>query len=169
MGHGRAERVGNASDFLTHCIVIQTQVLSPSQEDIIGLAVIDALEQARSELHQASCLSKALVLLEQSNQMLEGGVERVGFPYLLGDLFQACRHNVSTISCCLDTLSIFLGYIIDDGLVGQFQNQPLLQDLVDLVTSQLDGGNGAGLATGFLLEVRDCFGNCLCLSNITSR
>ncbi len=50
--------------------------------------------------------------------MLEGGVEGVGFPDLLGDLLQTGRDNVSTIGCCLDALGIFLGDIVNDGLVG---------------------------------------------------
>jgi uncharacterized membrane protein YjdF len=99
----------NALNLVLDLLVVQVEMLCADQEDVVGFALIHTLEQARSELHQATGLAEAFVLLEQRNEVLEGGMEGIGFPHLLGDLLNAAGDDVAAILGLLDLLRVLLG------------------------------------------------------------
>ena len=55
----------DAFDLVLDLIVVEVQMLRADQEDVIRLTLLNALEQASGELHQAAGLAEAFVLLEQ--------------------------------------------------------------------------------------------------------
>ena len=144
-------------------------MLCADQKNVVGCALVDTLEQSRSELHQATGLAEAFVLLEQRNEVLERGMERIGFPHLLGDLLDAAGDDVAAILGFLDLLRVLLGDIRDDPLIRKFVDEALLQNFVDFVARQLHRRDGHRLAAGFLLQVGDGVGQRLSLGLVAAR
>ena len=159
----------NTLDLVLDLLVVQVEMLCADQEDVVDFALVNTLEQSRSELHQATGLTEAFVLLEQRNEVLERGMERIGFPHLLGDLLDAAGDDVAAILGFLDLLRVLLGDIRDDTLIRKFVDEALLQNFVDFVARQLHRRDGHRLAAGFLLQVGDGVGQRLSLSLVAAR
>ncbi len=166
---GRHQLGCDAFDLVLDLIVVEVQMLCSDQEDVIRHALLDALEQACGELHQATGLAEAFVLLEQRDEVLERGVKGVGLAHLLGDLLDAAGDDVATILGLLDLLGVLFGHIRDNALVRQLVDEPLLQDLVDLVAGQLHRRDGHGLAARLLLKIGDRVGKGLGLRLVSTR
>ena len=63
----------------------EVEVLRADQEDVVGLALPDGLEQPRDQLDQAAGLLELLVLLEERDDVLQARMERIGRGDLVGD------------------------------------------------------------------------------------
>src|SRR5690606_41743770 len=92
--HGRNQLRRDALDFVLDLLVVEIEVLGTDEEDVVGFTVLHTLEEARRELHQATGLPETLVLLEQRDKVLEGGMERIGLADLLGNLLDAAGNDV---------------------------------------------------------------------------
>src|SRR5690606_7178158 len=126
----------------------QVEVLGTYEEDVVGLTLPYGLQQARDELEQASGLLELLVLLEERDDVLEARVERVRGSDLVGDRLGAPLSRVS-LGRLGELPPVGTGDRVDLGLVRQALEQPLTQDVVDLVGGEVDWRDAALLATQF--------------------
>ena len=159
----------NTLDLVLDLLVVQVEMLCADQEDVVGFALVNTLEQACSELHQAASLAEAFVFLEQRDEVLEGGMEGIGFPHLFGDLLDAAGDDVAAVLGLLDLLREFFRDVGDNTFVRQLVDETFLQDLVDFVTRQLNRRDRHRLTTSFLLQVGDGIGQRLGLGLVGAR
>ena len=67
----------------------EVEVLRTDEEDVVGLAFPDGLQEAGDQLDQAARLLELLVFLEQGDDVLQARMERIGGGDLVGDRFGA--------------------------------------------------------------------------------
>ena len=80
--------VAHAGDFgqlVAHLRDGEVEVLRADEEDVVRLALPNRAQQTRDELDQAAGLLELLVLLEESDDVLEARMERIGRGDLVGD------------------------------------------------------------------------------------
>lgn len=88
----------DADDLLAHVRDLQIEMLAADEIDLSGLlALPNALEHLRDELHQPAGLAVVLVLLEKGDDVLDGRVERIRSDDLVGDLFRRTRDGLGAL------------------------------------------------------------------------
>ena len=120
----RALQVADPVDLFADVHDVQIEVLAADQVDVVERSAPDGLDHLGDELHEAAGLAVALVLLEQGDDVLDRGMERVGAVDLLGDLLGALGDGLR-FDGFRETRSVSGGDGVDHGLVRQLRNSRL--------------------------------------------
>ena len=123
----------------------EVEVLRADEEDVIGLALPDGLEQTGDQLDQAARLLELLVFLEQGDDVLQARMERVGGGDLVGDGLGPAAGRLG-LGGFFQLPAEGVGDVLDLGLVGQRREEALAQDVVDLVRGEIHRRDVAFLA-----------------------
>ena len=130
----------------------QVDVLAADQIDVVGLARLNRAHHHRGERHETAGLAEGLVVLEQREDVLEGGMERVGGGDLVGDLFGGFRHGLG-FHRVRNGLGEGGRHGVHDAGVGLGKQQTRAKDVIDLVGAEFDRRDALGLSRGLLLQI----------------
>ena len=108
----------------------------------------DRSQQPRHQFDQTAGLLELLVLLEQRDDVLEPRVEGIGRGNLVGDGLGATVGRLG-LGGLFQLAAERLSDVFDLSLVGQGLEQPLAQDVVNLVGGKIDRRDVAFLAAEF--------------------
>ena len=139
---------GDLGELVAHLRDAEVEVLRTDQEDVVRLAVPDGLEQPRDQLDQAARLLELLVLLEERDDVLEPRMKRIGGGDLVGDGLGAAVGRLG-LGGFLELAAEGVGDVVDLALVGQRLEEPLAQDVVDLVRGEIHRRDVALLTAEF--------------------
>ena len=145
-------QVRDVVDLVAHVRDVERQMLAADQVDVIGWPLPDGLDYLSRELHQAAGLAEALVLFEQSDDVLDRGMERIGAVDLVSDLLGTFRDRLR-LHRLREGLTVRRGDRVDDRFVRKLAEEALAQDLVNLLARQFDRNDRFRLAIGLLLHV----------------
>ena len=91
-------------------------MLWPDEKNIVGLAIPDGAQEARDEFDEAASLLELFVLLEESDDVFEARVERIGGGDFIGDGFRATIGDLG-LGRFLQFLAVGVRDVVDFRLV----------------------------------------------------